>query len=372
MAARALSELLAEIPPAVLAVWDQLNAHGESFLVGGAVRDLVLGRAPRDYDIATPLDPSTLSEVLDVPLARGGRYGSVRLPGMPLEVVAMRRESGYSDRRRPDEVRFGATILEDLARRDFTLNAMALGRRGALTDPHGGMEDIARGRIRTVGEARARLSEDLLRVLRAYRLAAELGYRLAPSLRRAVRGLAAELSIIAPERVGQEMQRLLEAPHALPAVRWLGQDGVLQVLMPFLHPTRRDFPTRGARLLALCLAAGREEVGQGLLRLGWPAAERRTVVRAVGLAQTVRATAERARWREAIADAGPEAGELLAQVGGRNLAAFARLYRREGVIDRRRLPLRGAELARAEGLRPEQIGRREQELLRRLWQYPGD
>ncbi|EQD34155.1 tRNA CCA-pyrophosphorylase, partial [mine drainage metagenome] len=183
-----------------------------SYLVGGAVRDLMLGRTPRDYDIVTELSPPAVLKVLALGDQRGGRFGSLRVPGLALEIVSTREEAAYLDRRRPSEVRFGASIRDDLRRRDFTINAMAVDRQGRLIDPFDGRTDLERSLLRCVGSAEERLSEDLLRIVRAYRFAAELELRIAPSVRRAARSLGRELGQLAPERLGQEMLRLLDAP----------------------------------------------------------------------------------------------------------------------------------------------------------------
>lgn len=367
MAARTLTGLVAGLPPGVLAVWDRLCLRADGYLVGGAVRDLLLDRTPRDYDLATALGPEAVAEALSLRPGRGGRFGSLRVPGLALEVVCMREESAYADRRRPQRVRFGAPLLADLRRRDFTVNAMALGRDGALIDPHGGLRDLRHGTLRCVGAARARLAEDLLRVLRAYRLAAELDLRIAPSVRAAARELAEELPQLAPERVGQELLRLMEAPGALRGVRQMAHDGVLERVAPFLRPAGRDFPGRLLRLVGWSLGGASRDLDAGLRRLAWPGLEREEAVSAARLAEAVLGTGERPAWREALARHGPQAAGLLVQVGGRQLAAFARLFGDEGVLDRSRLRLRGEELAAAEGLRPEEIGRRELQLLREMW-----
>lgn len=358
------------VPEGVMAIWDRLCARAGSYLVGGAVRDLLLGRVPKDYDIATELMPEDVAHVLGLRPTQGGRFGSVRVPGLPLELVSMRSESQYSDRRRPDRVQFGASLARDLGRRDFTVNAMALDRSGQLIDPHGGERDLSRGLIRCVGQAEERLSEDLLRVLRAYRFAAELGFRIAPSVRRAAAALAEELREIAPERIGQELMRLLAADGAFRAIHAMAADGILPEVMPGLRPIARDYPGRMLRLAAMCIEADPVCLERLLTRLGWPEDERRAVTTACRLAGCVRGSEEAYLWRRALAEAGDEAGTLLVQVGGRPYVRFARLYGIEGVLDRSRLRLRGLALARAEGLEPNRIGSRERELLEEMWRNP--
>lgn len=361
---------LAAVPQAVRDVWDRLGAHGETYLVGGAVRDILLGRTPHDYDLATSLRPEEAQRILGWSEGPGGRFGSLRAPGLALEVVAMREESGYRDRRRPDEVRFGATLEADLGRRDFTVNALALRRDGSTVDPFGGRRDLRRLRLAAVGDTEARLREDLLRVLRAYRLCAELGFRPATALRAAARRLAPDLHAVAPERVGEEIWRLLAGEGALLALQRAQRDGVLRVVAPWLRPTH---PADGRipRVLAWSQAASAERVLDAAQGFAWPHAARREISRALALRDAVRATPERARWRQALAESGAQAALVLVRAGGGpRLQAFARMFGREGVIDRYRLPLRGMGLARDRGAAAQEIGRLEMEDLRRLWRDP--
>jgi tRNA nucleotidyltransferase (CCA-adding enzyme) len=221
------------LPKEVFEIWDVLQTAGDTYLVGGAVRDLVLGRTPHDYDLATSLSPDAAQALLGWKDGPGGRFGSLHAPGSPLEVVSLRAESGYSDRRRPDAVRFGVTLEVDLARRDFTVNAMAMRRDGSIIDPYGGRRDLVRRRIAAVGDPEVRLREDLLRILRAYRFSAQLGFRMSTVLRTTARRLAADLGQVAPERIGEELWRLLEGPAALSALRRAARDGVLGAAAPW-------------------------------------------------------------------------------------------------------------------------------------------
>lgn len=371
MAARLTrTERLEAVPPFVRDVWDRLLEGGEAYLVGGAVRDILLRRVPRDYDLATSLPPEAAQRLLGWPEGPGGRFGSLRAPGLPLEVVSLREEAGYRDRRRPDAVRFGASVQEDLARRDFTVNAMAMERDGRILDPYGGRRDLRRRRLAAVGEPDARLREDLLRVLRAYRFGAELEFRLARGLRAAARRAAGELGQVAPQRVGDELWRLLAGPGALPMLRAAQRDGVLAAVAPWLRPTHAaDGPL--ARLLAWTAGAADETVTAALERLAFPRAARQVLAKALSLRAAILRTTERARWREALAEGGAEAADLLVQAGGGpRLQAVARVYGREGIIDRRRLTVRGLALAAEHGAPAREIGRLEEEALRALWRDP--
>ncbi|MEW5933875.1 MAG: hypothetical protein AB1816_09850, partial [Bacillota bacterium] len=175
-------DLLRRIPEEVMRVARRLRGAGHAvFVVGGAVRDLVAGRQPADWDLATSARPEQMRplfadwRVIDV----GARHGTLGLTveERVVEVTTFRVEGPYGDRRHPDYVRFVDTLYEDLSRRDFTVNALALDPfTGDLHDPQGGVRDLRLGLIRAVGEAEARFREDALRLLRAFRLVAEYGW----------------------------------------------------------------------------------------------------------------------------------------------------------------------------------------------------
>ncbi len=346
-----------------------LSQEGDTYLVGGAVRDLLLGRTPRDYDLATSVPPQRARAILGWREGALDAFGVLHGPEQSLEVVSLRSEGPYRDRRHPDVVRFGASLDEDLLRRDFTANALALDRSGRLHDPSGGLGDLRHGLLRTVGPAAERLEEDLLRILRAYRLAAELGWRLDPALRQTTRQLAHELRAVSPERIGEEIWRLLRAPGGYVPLRWADEDGVLRTVLPSLHPTR---PIAGPLPRLVGWTRGDVNAAVSVWRqFAWPRGEQRLAEAALRLREAVSATGDRALWREALARAGSSAADILVLAGGsRRLAAFARVYGREGVLDRTRLLLRGAALASAEGLTGAEIGARERQLLLEIWRDP--
>ena len=204
--------------PRALAVVRCLDEAGHrAVLVGGCVRDSLLSRPPHDYDAATSARPEEILSAcrrwrcLDV----GIRHGTVTVlaDGLPVEVTTFRREGRYSDHRRPDQVAFTHSLEEDLARRDFTVNAMAWGSEG-LIDPFGGRADLEQGVVRCVGEPDRRFEEDALRVLRGLRLAAQLDFALEEETAAAVRRHLPELSHVAWERVREEFLRLICSPGA--------------------------------------------------------------------------------------------------------------------------------------------------------------
>ena len=194
------------------------RAGHQAVLVGGCVRDALLGREPHDYDAAVSAPPEEIlaacrSKFKCIPT--GLAHGTVTVvhSGLPVEVTAFRKEGTYSDHRHPDRVEYTSRLEEDLARRDFTVNAMAWDRSG-LTDPFGGQADLAAGVIRCVGEPDRRFQEDALRVLRGLRLAAQLDFRLEAETAAAIRRNTPLLSYVAWERIQAEFLRLLCCPGA--------------------------------------------------------------------------------------------------------------------------------------------------------------
>ena len=228
------------IPEHVKTILSRLEAAGhEAYCVGGAVRDRLLGRAPGDWDVTTSALPEEVS-ALFAPhaLPTGLRHGTVTVKpeGVPgVEVTTYRRDGAYSDCRRPDSVEFTASLEEDLARRDFTVNAMALDLRGALADPFGGGEDLKRGLLRAVGEPEKRFGEDALRILRGLRFAARLGFSIEAGTDRALRACAPLLERIAPERVREELTGILCGPYAEKVL--VSYPDVLGVVLPEIAPS---------------------------------------------------------------------------------------------------------------------------------------
>ncbi len=235
------------IPGSVADVLGTLAAAGhDAVLVGGAVRDLLRGALPTDWDVATSASPDEVAQYFRASTWLN-RFGTVTVHGdPPVEVTSYRGEAGYADRRRPDVVRFGVTLADDLARRDFTMNAVAwrptdLARgTGVLIDPHGGRADLVAGVLRAVGDPAARFEEDALRLLRAVRFAARLELRLDPATEAALREHASAVASVSGERVRDELLRILgDAVHpASDALRVMEETGLLEVLLPELAALR--------------------------------------------------------------------------------------------------------------------------------------
>lgn len=186
------------------------EAGFDAYPVGGCVRDIALGREPEDWDIATSALPQQVMALFDA-RPTGIQHGTVTvlLDGMALEVTTFRAEAEYSDGRHPDAVSFGVSLENDLARRDFTVNAMALAPDGRMIDPFGGLDDLRRRVIACVGEPERRFGEDALRMLRAVRFAAQLDFSIHPDTAAAIIALAPRIKLVAPERIKVEVEKAL-------------------------------------------------------------------------------------------------------------------------------------------------------------------
>lgn len=216
------------VPPKyVMQILVTLRSRGHlAYLVGGCVRDMLLGVRPQDWDICTSALPEELLEIFPGSLPTGARHGTVtvRVGKRSAEVTTFRSESGYADHRHPDSVCFVGDLRGDLSRRDFTMNAIALSPEGVLMDPFGGAEDIRAGLVRCVGEPARRFEEDALRMFRALRFSARLGFAIEAETLAAIGEKAPLAASLSPERVRDELEKLLlsPAPESLGTVARLG------------------------------------------------------------------------------------------------------------------------------------------------------
>ena len=230
------------VPPEVSRVSTVLRGAGfEAYLVGGCVRDLLIGREPKDWDATTNALPEQIQAVFPESFYEndygtvGVKTGSADPRTAIVEVTPYRRESGYSDRRRPDTVEFGTSLLEDLARRDFTINAIALNDADdELIDPYKGQKDIKDKLIRAVGGADERFNEDALRMLRAVRLVAELDFGIDGITAGAIHDNGHHLKSVSRERVRDELTRILESDQPMKAIILTKQLGLLEHIAPDL------------------------------------------------------------------------------------------------------------------------------------------
>ncbi len=235
------------VPPYIENILSSLEANGfEGYVVGGCVRDLLLGKRPKDWDVTTDARPEEILKVFPE-----GKYenifGTVIVPIKDdegrtedvVEVTTYRSEQGYSDRRHPDEIRFEDELEKDLSRRDFTINAMAMDlggvKKGEAVDLFGGRKDLEKRIIRAVGEPTDRFKEDALRMMRAIRFACQLGFEIEPKTGRAIAKLAGGIKFIAKERIRDELVKILESETPYEGVIKLHELKLLQYIIPELE-----------------------------------------------------------------------------------------------------------------------------------------
>ena len=224
------------LPAGVARCLDTLLSAGHAaHPVGGCVRDLLLGRIPGDFDVCTSAKPEQTMALFDRTVPTGIKHGTVTVltEDGPVEVTTFRREGGYADGRHPDGVAFDVGLTEDLARRDFTINAMALGPDGAVIDPFGGQADLAAGVIRCVGDPDTRFQEDALRMFRALRFAAQLGFAIEKNTLAAMGRNASRAALVSGERIKVELEKTLLSPRP----EWAGE-AVRLGLLAHLYPEK--------------------------------------------------------------------------------------------------------------------------------------
>lgn len=198
------------LPEEVKKILSVLEYKGfKAYIVGGCVRDILMKKAPHDYDIATSASPEQIKSLFNKTADTGIKHGTVTVieNGIPFEVTTFRTESGYSDLRRPDKVYFVKDIKEDLSRRDFTMNAIACSLNGEIADPFGGQNDIKNKIIKTVGNPNKRFSEDALRILRLFRFSSALNFLPEKNTLNAALELSDELKKISTERIVSELKK---------------------------------------------------------------------------------------------------------------------------------------------------------------------
>ena len=228
------------IPASVNFALSKLETFGyEAYVVGGAVRDAMLGRVLHDYDITTSASPDEIKTVFADfhTILTGERHGTVTvvIESEPLEITTYRIDGDYTDGRRPDSVEFTKNITEDLARRDFTVNAMAYSPTRGLCDPFGGAEDLKIGVIRAVGDPIRRFTEDSLRILRGFRFAARLGFEIEEKTLSAAKSERKRLSAVSAERIGSEVLGLLSAEKPSHSLCLMHSVHVLGEIMPSVY-----------------------------------------------------------------------------------------------------------------------------------------
>lgn len=230
-----------EYPSYIDTIIRRLESHGESaYIVGGSLRDIILGTAPHDYDVTTSALPERTAEIFcdKHVIETGIRHGTVTVvfDGFPVEITTFRIDGSYTDSRHPDSVRFTDDITLDLSRRDFTVNAMAYNRVTGLIDPFGGRGDIERKLIRAVGDPTVRFTEDALRIMRAFRFCAQLGFEIDVNTLDAAHMTADRLKNIARERIGSEFIRLITSPSPALSLRLMTDRGIMPYVLGSYTP----------------------------------------------------------------------------------------------------------------------------------------
>ncbi len=210
-----------------------INAGFEAYAVGGCVRDSMLGRIPEDWDITTSASPAQVKGLFSKTVDTGIRHGTVTVirEGEGFEVTTYRIDGEYEDKRHPKEVTFTSDLLEDLKRRDFTINAMAYNEKDGLIDAFGGLTDLQEGRIRCVGSPQDRFMEDALRMMRAVRFGAQLGFSIEEETKNAIPLLAGNLQEISAERIQAELVKLLVSDHP-EEMGTVYETGMSQIFLP--------------------------------------------------------------------------------------------------------------------------------------------
>lgn len=356
------------LPSWIDRIWDHLEtASYRTYLVGGGPRDLYLGRDPADYDLGTAARPEAVLALFPTARPTGLKYGTVTVvaPEGVVEVTTLRREGRYLDHRHPDRVIFTTAIKTDLARRDFTINAMALDRAGEWIDPFGGRRDLARRLLRAVGEPVDRFREDPLRLFRGVRLAGELNLTWEEATRKAFESACGSLAGLAPERVRDEAWRILGQSTSQAAAD-LVTSGLLRPYLPGVSLPKVWPWTREARLARL-FPADWPELATELRQLRLP----RAIVQAVALLnQARRVGTGQLELRRFLSAIGAPGRALVLASGDPALQPLGTEIATGGVWDRTQLRISAVVIRNLVGFGP-QVARVLQTLLEEVWADPG-
>ncbi|MBR2013590.1 MAG: CCA tRNA nucleotidyltransferase [Clostridia bacterium] len=355
------------IPSSVSALLERLEQAGyEAYLVGGCVRDAYMGIAPQDYDITTSALPEQTKEVfrnarvIETGLAHGTL--TVLTENGPVEITTYRQDGDYSDHRHPDAVYFTRSLEEDLARRDFTINAMAMDGRQNLVDLFGGRADIDAKIVRCVGDAEHRFEEDALRILRALRFAARFGFSLEAQTQAAMQGKKELLKTVAAERIFAELCGLLKGDYAAETLAEYRE--VAEVILPELRGFHRlkKLPPDPAMRLAAVLQ--KESADLALTQLKAPNIFKKTVRMLLENEDVLQPENERELHRLAIA-LGGENLQTLYIWRGWNRAPLLDFFKKSPCLSIRDLAVDGKDLM-ALGLKGSAIGEIQKYLLEQV------
>lgn len=231
------------LPKFILQIIDTFEKNGyEIYVVGGVVHDILTQSMTVDWDLTTNATPEQMLEILPEDAFYDNAFGTVMLPleelTTPIDITTYRTEEGYTDKRRPDNVKWGNSLEEDLKRRDFTINAMAIGDKGKkLIDPYDGQKDLKNKIIRAVGDPNDRFGEDALRMMRAVRIATQLNFKIEQKTHDAIKDNANQIQNIAKERVRDELFKILVCPKAYKGILMLRDTGLLEQILPEMEKT---------------------------------------------------------------------------------------------------------------------------------------
>ncbi|TGA97032.1 CCA tRNA nucleotidyltransferase [Sporolactobacillus shoreae] len=353
-------------------ILDRLNENGfEAYVVGGAVRDYLLGRPIHDIDITTSAHPDEVVTLFQRTIPVGLQHGTVAvlLNGRSFEVTTFRSENGYDDFRHPNQVTFETSLDKDLMRRDFTINALAMDRTGKVIDLFGGQDDMKLKHLRTVGIAEERITEDPLRMMRGIRFVSELGFSLGEDEREAFSKKSVLLKKISVERIDQEMNKLLAGATVSDALRLLFNTGCSRAL-PLLDKTvareelfsvRFDLlKSEGERWAAFLRTLGMTDISTFSSAWKWPVSRKKSV----GLLLKYEGNYKLLNWDKfSVYSSGPELAHSVERLeAALGKTSVEGLERKERLIDRlwqdcpirsrSELPVSGHNLIRWSGKEP--------------------
>ncbi|MEP6864100.1 MAG: [cytidine(C)-cytidine(C)-adenosine (A)]-adding enzyme [Deltaproteobacteria bacterium] len=318
------ARLAAAVPANVREVCARIAAAGfQAVTVGGAVRDVLLGKEPGDWDIATSAHPNEVLGLFRHTIPTGLQHGTVTIvtgkgADSHVEVTTYRGEGAYTDARRPDSVVFGVPLAEDLARRDLTVNAIAYDvAADALFDPYGGVADLEAKRLRAVGVAVDRFTEDGLRVMRAVRFAAQLEFELDPDTEAGIAPALPSLAKVSRERVSDELRKILGARQPSRGLVLAERTGILATIAPDLtfDLVAPDRVAQEVRLAALVVPiADRKRIGDVLKALKFSNAEADLAAALGGAVQAVRGASDDSTLRRVLSSLGRPYANAMAKL----------------------------------------------------------
>lgn len=253
------------IPKEITSIMKDLEDKGLNvYITGGSIRDLILGQEPLDWDLSTDGKPEEVEEILGDRLIEspGAKYGVLRVQegDFNLEIASLRKDGDYTDQRRPDQVSFTKNLEEDLARRDFTINAMAFHPQKGLVDPYDGKKDIKEKLIKAVGNPEAKMKEDPLRILRGIRLAGQLDFDIQLATFTAMQKAANELCQVSMDRKREELEKLLVSRSTGKALRMMLSAGAMEAVFDDCFPIKKNVENGDLEVLVLNIDRARKDV----------------------------------------------------------------------------------------------------------------